>query len=120
MEIEKTGENGMFFLPCNELGCIGCNIYSQRPKACRNFECGVLKSVEKTGHLLVVDSGTLTSGFAAEVIASTSEAIDPRLIKKPPKRLTLPDAPAPTSHVLEDEYYVKVSDVVEAVKSLLL
>ncbi len=47
MEIEETGENGMFFLPCNELGCNGCNIYSQRPKACRNFECGVLKSVEK-------------------------------------------------------------------------
>ena len=47
MEIEQTGENGMFFLPCNELGCNGCNIYSQRPKACRNFECGVLKSVEK-------------------------------------------------------------------------
>ncbi|WP_037320269.1 YkgJ family cysteine cluster protein [Salegentibacter sp. Hel_I_6] len=47
MDIEQTGENGMFFLPCNELGCNGCNIYSQRPKACRNFECGVLKSVEK-------------------------------------------------------------------------
>lgn len=47
MEIEQTGENGMFFLPCNELGCNGCNIYSQRPKACRNFECRVLKSVEK-------------------------------------------------------------------------
>ena len=47
MDIEQTGENGMFFLPCNELGCNGCSIYSQRPKACRNFECGVLKSVEK-------------------------------------------------------------------------
>ncbi|MGW1456559.1 YkgJ family cysteine cluster protein [Salegentibacter agarivorans] len=47
MDIEQTGENGMFFLPCNELGCNGCNVYSQRPKACRNFECGVLKSVEK-------------------------------------------------------------------------
>ena len=47
MEIEQTGENGMFFLPCNELSCNGCNIYSQRPKACRNFECRVLKSVEK-------------------------------------------------------------------------
>jgi Fe-S-cluster containining protein len=47
MEIEETDENGMFFLPCNELGCNGCNVYSQRPKACRNFECGILKSVEK-------------------------------------------------------------------------
>ena len=47
MDIEQTGENGMFFLPCNELGCNGCKIYSQRPNACRNFECEVLKSVEK-------------------------------------------------------------------------
>lgn len=47
MEIEETDQNGMFFLPCNEIGCNGCNVYSQRPKACRNFECGVLKSVEK-------------------------------------------------------------------------
>lgn len=47
MDIEQTGENGLFFLPCNELGCNGCNIYSQRPKACSNFECGVLKSFEK-------------------------------------------------------------------------
>ncbi|SKB68438.1 Putative zinc-or iron-chelating domain-containing protein [Salegentibacter holothuriorum] len=47
MDIEQTGENGMFFLPCNELGCNGCNIYSQRPKQCSKFECGVLKSFEK-------------------------------------------------------------------------
>lgn len=80
----------------------------------------ILKSVEKTGHLLVVDSGTLTSGFSAEVIASISEAIDPQLIKKPPKRVTLPNAPAPTSHVLEEDYYIKTVDVVEAARTLFL
>lgn len=47
MDIEERDENGMFFLPCNKFGCNGCTIYSQRPKACRNFECGVLKSFEK-------------------------------------------------------------------------
>ena len=80
----------------------------------------IIESVKKTGHLLVVDSGTLSAGFSAEVIASICEAINPNALIKPPKRLTLPDAPAPTSHVLEREYYVKVSDVVEAVKSLLV
>jgi len=80
----------------------------------------ILKSVEKTGHLLVVDSGTLTSGFSAEVIASISEAIDPQLIKKPPKRVTLPNAPAPTSNVLEEDYYIKTVDVVEAARTLFL
>jgi len=80
----------------------------------------IIESVKKTRNLLVVDSGTLSAGFSAEVIASTCEAINPNALIKPPKRLTLPDAPAPTSHVLEREYYVKVSDVVEAVKSLLV
>ncbi|TDN88801.1 putative zinc- or iron-chelating protein [Salegentibacter sp. 24] len=47
MDIQETDGNGMFFLPCNKFGCNGCNIYSQRPNACSNFECGVLKSFEK-------------------------------------------------------------------------
>ena len=37
MEIEQTGENGMFFLPCNELGCNGCNIYSQSIAMCSDY-----------------------------------------------------------------------------------
>lgn len=47
MDIEETDEKGLFFQPCNKYGCNGCDIYSQRPKACSNFECGVLKSFEK-------------------------------------------------------------------------
>jgi len=34
-------------LPCVNLGCDGCKIYSQRPRQCGKFECGLLKSVEK-------------------------------------------------------------------------
>ena len=84
------------------------------------FDSSVItRSVKKTGHLIVVDSGTQTAGFSAEVIASVSEKIDPKFIKKSPKRITLPDAPAPTSSVLEDDYYIKVDDIVAAVKVLL-
>ena len=75
MEIEKTGENGMFFLPCNELGCNGCNIYSQRPKACRNFECGVLKSVEKKE--LTFDKAT----EVIDVVKQKKIAIEKQIVK---------------------------------------
>jgi len=47
MEIEKFEEAGFFMLPCINLGCDGCKIYSKRPKQCGKFECGLLKSIEK-------------------------------------------------------------------------
>ncbi|WP_157202512.1 YkgJ family cysteine cluster protein [Marinilabilia salmonicolor] len=47
MDIEEFEMSGFFLLPCNNLGCDGCKIYSQRPKQCGKFECGLLKSIEK-------------------------------------------------------------------------
>ena len=61
----------------------------------------IIKSVEKTRNLLVVDSGTLTSGFSAEIMAKIIENISLDCLKNKPVRLALPDAPAPTSKVLE-------------------
>ena len=75
--------------------------------------------MNKTGRLVVVDGGWGNSGFAAEVIASVSEQLAPSSLKSAPKRVTLPPAPAPASSVLEEIYYTKTSDVVEAVKAVL-
>ena len=47
MEIEEVGEKGFFFQPCSKLGCDGCSIYPHRPQKCGEFQCGILKSVEK-------------------------------------------------------------------------
>jgi Fe-S-cluster containining protein len=47
MDIEQFDESGFFFLPCKNLGGDGCKIYSQRPRQCGRFECGMLKSIEK-------------------------------------------------------------------------
>ena len=47
MDIEEFEVSGFFLLPCKNIGCDGCKIYSQRPKKCREFECGLLKSIEK-------------------------------------------------------------------------
>jgi pyruvate dehydrogenase E1 component beta subunit len=80
----------------------------------------IIRSVEKTGRLLVVDGGWKTCGISAEVIASVSERLSPLALKRAPLRLTLPDAPAPSSFALERIYYTNVEDVVKAVKSMCI
>lgn len=79
----------------------------------------IISSVSKTGRLLVIDPGTKTSGFAAEVIASVVENISSFNSVKQLKRVTLPDAPAPTSSVLEENYYITKKDIVDAINQLL-
>jgi len=79
----------------------------------------IVESVRKTRSLLVVDSGWQAVGFAAEVIASVCEKIDPCSLRKPPRRVTLPAAPAPSSRFLEKNYYTVVEDITSAVNELL-
>ena len=79
----------------------------------------IIESVEKTGRLLVVDGGWKTAGMSAEVMASVCEAIKPTALLRPPVRITLPDAPAPTAKVLEQAYYTQVSDIVKKSKNLV-
>jgi pyruvate/2-oxoglutarate/acetoin dehydrogenase E1 component len=72
----------------------------------------ILKSVTKTGRLVVVDGGWSPTGFAGEIIATVTESIDPKLFKSSPKRVTLPFAPAPSAASLEKIYYPTTLDVV--------
>jgi len=79
----------------------------------------IVKSVNKTRNLLVVDSGNLSSGFSAEIIAKVVENIPSDCLESPPVRIALPDAPAPTSRFLEKSYYTTTNDIVLAVKKIL-
>jgi pyruvate/2-oxoglutarate/acetoin dehydrogenase E1 component len=79
----------------------------------------VVDSVRKTGRLLVVDGGWKTCGLAGEVIASVVEVAGPQALARPPRRLTLPDAPAPTSTPLEEAYYATRAEIVSAVEELV-
>ena len=78
----------------------------------------IIDSVCKTKNLLIVDSGTLTGGFSAEIVASVIEKLPLNSLDSPPRRVALPDAPAPTSRVLEEAYYTSVEDIIETVKSI--
>jgi len=79
----------------------------------------IVNSVSKTGRLLAIDGGWSTCGMAGEVIASVAERIPVGTLKKPPLRVTLPNAPAPTSVVLEKAYYPSTEFVVKIAITLL-
>lgn len=79
----------------------------------------IVDLVAKTGRLCAVDGGWRTCGLAGEVIAGVVERLDPRQLKAAPRRVTLPDAPAPTSKPLEDAYYPQPGQIVSAVLQIL-
>ena len=78
----------------------------------------IVDSVRRTGRLMVIDGGWRTCGMAGEVIASVVERVSIGDLKQSPVRISLPDAPAPTSRVLEKAYYPSVETVVGAVRQM--
>ena len=78
----------------------------------------ILKSIEKTGRLVIADTGWKTGGIGAEIIAGIVE-VDPALLTKPAKRVNPPDVPTPASHVLEAAFYPGKDDIIKAVKELI-
>lgn len=70
----------------------------------------ILKSVEKTGRLVVADTGHLTYGVSAEIIALATESKFSAL-KSAPIRVASPDIPTPTSPALSKYYYPRSSDI---------
>lgn len=76
-------------------------------------------SVAKTGRLLAVDGGWTNCGLAAEIIAGVAERVPFKAMKAAPARMTLTDAPAPTSRPLETLYYATAEQVAARVKSIL-
>jgi len=81
-------------------------------------ETVLFDSIKKTGRLVIADGGWKSCGMAAEVSARVSEGIF-EYLKAPVVRVTLPDAPAPASRVLEKEYYPDSKKIVDAVKVVL-
>ena len=75
--------------------------------------------VLKTGRMLVIDVGTCFCGYSAELIASVTEKMRIDRWRAKPARIALPDAPAPSSNILERHYYFSAADVVNTVKYLV-
>jgi len=78
----------------------------------------IFRSVEKTGHLVIVDDAHKTCSFASEISATVAEEkFD--CLKAPVRRVAVADVPIPFSPVLEDEVVPTERKIIDAVKSVL-
>lgn len=78
----------------------------------------VLKSVAKTGRLLVADEDYLSFGLSGEIAAIVAENLDTVRLRAPVKRLAVPDVPIPYSRPLERFVIPQVESIVEAGRTL--
>ena len=77
----------------------------------------ILKSVNRTGRLVIADTGPKEGGISAEISAMVAEESFNSL-KAPIARVALPDVPTPASHVLEEAFYRGRTDIIQAVKKI--
>lgn len=77
----------------------------------------LLKSVAKTGRLVIAQEACKTLGFGSEIAAIVAEeGLD--YLNAPIARVTAPDTPIPFSPVLEQAYIPSVEKIVAAVKTM--
>lgn len=78
----------------------------------------ILNSVEKTGKLLIVDTGWMQGGLSAEIGCLVAEK-GLKHLKAPIKRIALPDCHSPAGNILENLYYPDVNTMKQGIKDLL-
>lgn len=78
----------------------------------------VLRSVRKTGRLLIVHEAPSFGGFAGEITAQVCEEAF-EWLDAPIRRVTAIDTPVPYAPTLEDYYLPQVEDIVAAARWLL-
>ncbi len=78
----------------------------------------LVRSVEKTHRVLIVEEDNLTGGWGAEVAARLTEiAFD--YLDAPINRIAAPDTPAPCAQVLERAYVPQTEEIVRAAQRML-
>ena len=78
----------------------------------------ILKSVRKTGRVLVLDTGTSQGSVAGEIIAQIAMNCHDEL-RQAPRRLATPNFPTPTSITLTKNFYKISKDIVTAIGEMM-
>ena len=79
----------------------------------------ILKSVEKTGKMLIADTSWAGYGVAAEMNQIINE-YNPSILKAPTRSMGMISTPCPTAKVLEDMYYPDVHDIVDVCAGIVM
>ncbi len=77
----------------------------------------ILRSVQKTSRLVIVNEGCRTCGYASEIAATMADLAIYHL-DAPIRRVTAQDVPMPVSRALEAELLPNVEAILAAVKSI--
>ena len=78
----------------------------------------IKKSVQKTGHLIIVDTSHNIASIG-HVIISKLMSSNIKILKKEPKIIADPDYPSPTSHYLTRKYYNSPYDIINNIIQML-
>jgi acetoin:2,6-dichlorophenolindophenol oxidoreductase subunit beta len=78
----------------------------------------LIRSVSKTGRLIVADYDWLHCGFSAEVAATVYEHCG-HMLKSPIKRLGFAEAHCPCTRPLENAFYPNAIDIIRSVEKML-
>ena len=97
---------------------ISCEVVDLRVLNPLRYEV-IIESLYKTKRLCSVDAGWSNCGIAGEVIAGVMERVEPCVLKNKPIRISLPDAPAPTSRALESDYYFTPQHISARIKAII-
>ena len=76
----------------------------------------IMRSVRKTGRLVVAEPGWKLYGAGAEIIATVAENLGGELLSRP-RRVAWPQSAVPTSRRLEEQFYPSSNDVVAACRA---
>lgn len=79
----------------------------------------VLKSVARTGRLLIADEDYLSFGLSGEIAALVAENLDTVALRAPVRRLAVPDVPIPFSRPLEQAVIPQVDSIAAEVRALM-
>lgn len=78
----------------------------------------IIKSVKKTGRVLILDTGFKHNSIASEIITLISEKCFKDL-KSKPERITVPDIPEPASYGLTKFYYQEGNKILNKILTIL-
>lgn len=106
-------------LSAEALGKAGIEVEVIDPRTIRPLDYAtIIKSVKKTGRLIICDTGWIKFGVSSEISAAVAEEAF-KFLKSPVRRIGLPDSPTPASYELEKYYYPGVADILRAASKIL-
>ena len=79
----------------------------------------IIKSVKKTGKLLILDNMSFPYCSVGKDIISMISEKNIKLFKTTPCLLTLPDMPSPTSHFLTKSYYISEKKILNKIEVMV-